>query len=442
MPNEVYANNNEVACKAASGKSICGLPDVCFTPPENPATPPGVPVPYPNTGLASDTTKGSRSVRISKKEVMLKNKSYFKTSYGDEAGCAAKKGMVSSVHRGKVYFVAWSMNVKVEGQNVDRHFDLTTHNHASPVPNEAVPWPYLDTVDVPLNHPCYADIQKEKEACKDEEDPCRAADLHNPPGTTKPFDTTIATSVGSHRDRDEWLQATDRADRNACLAARRCRLEPYKGGDCCCPGQTGHHLVEASSFFKTGRGDKGDLAITGMKWTNTEAKDRPSDEYDENKAPCICTEGTTSTQGSHGMMHTEMKAINSAAPDKNLNFTDGTTTVAESVKSVTYREAKDNATQAVKTVFPLSGCNPKCIEAQLDNYYNQMGVNDNTDLVAVTAGKADKQLASAQEYTRTSAQQRYQEVMEENWRKFDPTEAFSPDPLTGAPTGNFGLFSR
>ena len=87
-----------------------------MTPPENPATPPGVPVPYPNTGLASDTTDGSKSVQISGKEIMLKNKSYFKKSMGDEAGCAAKKGCVTSVNRGKVYFIAWSMDVKVEGE--------------------------------------------------------------------------------------------------------------------------------------------------------------------------------------------------------------------------------------------------------------------------------------------------------------------------------------
>ena len=135
MANDVYANNNEIACKAGDGKSICAFPDVCMTPPENPATPPGVPVPYPNTGMASDTTDGSRSVQISGKEIMLKNKSYFKQSTGDEAGCAAKKGVVTSVNRGKVYFIAWSMDVKVEGENVVRHLDMTTHNHASPVTN-------------------------------------------------------------------------------------------------------------------------------------------------------------------------------------------------------------------------------------------------------------------------------------------------------------------
>ena len=62
MSNQVFANGRELACKAGSGKTICAMPDVCMTPPENPATPPGVPVPYPNTGLASDTSDGSTTV--------------------------------------------------------------------------------------------------------------------------------------------------------------------------------------------------------------------------------------------------------------------------------------------------------------------------------------------------------------------------------------------
>jgi hypothetical protein len=93
MANDVFANGREVACKAADGKSICAFPDVCMTPPENPATPPGVPVPYPNTGFARDTTEGSRTVRISGKEVMLKNKSHFKTSTGDEAGAPPRRAL-------------------------------------------------------------------------------------------------------------------------------------------------------------------------------------------------------------------------------------------------------------------------------------------------------------------------------------------------------------
>lgn len=147
MANQVFANGMEVSCKAADGKSICAFPDVCFTPPQTPATPPGVPIPYPNTGLASDTSDGSTTVKISGQEVMLKNKSYFKKSTGDEAGCAPKKGVINSKITGKVYFTAWSMDVKVEGENVVRHLDLTTHNHGSTA-NEGIPFPHLDQMFV------------------------------------------------------------------------------------------------------------------------------------------------------------------------------------------------------------------------------------------------------------------------------------------------------
>lgn len=143
MANQVFANAMEISCKSASGKSICASPDVCFTPPQTPATPPGVPIPYPNTGMSSDTSNGSTSVNISGKEIMLKNKSYFSKSTGDEAGCAPKKGLVTSKNTGKVYFNMWSMDVKVEGENVVRHLDITTHNHAS-MPGNSPPMPYTD----------------------------------------------------------------------------------------------------------------------------------------------------------------------------------------------------------------------------------------------------------------------------------------------------------
>src|SRR5436190_17675507 len=104
MGNQVYANMMEVSCKSASGKTICSFPDVCFTPPQTPATPPGVPIPYPNTGLASDTTDGSSTVKATGEEAMLKSQSNFKSSSGDEAGSAPKKGLINSKISGKVFF--------------------------------------------------------------------------------------------------------------------------------------------------------------------------------------------------------------------------------------------------------------------------------------------------------------------------------------------------
>ncbi len=142
MALKVYANGRELSGKAGSGKSICAFPDVCMTPPESPPTPPGIPIPYPNTGMASDTSSGSKKVKAAGKELVLKNKSFFKKSAGDEAGCAAKKGVITSKNMGKVYFNSWSMDVKIEGKNVVRHFDLTTHNHASQ-PGQTPPWPHV-----------------------------------------------------------------------------------------------------------------------------------------------------------------------------------------------------------------------------------------------------------------------------------------------------------
>lgn len=214
MGNDVFANGREVSCKAADGKSICAFPDVCFTPPENPATPPGVPIPYPNTGMASDTTSGSKKVKVSGKEVMLKNKSYFKKSMGDEAGSAAKKGVITSTNRGKVYFTSWSMDVKFEGSNVVRMLDLTTHNHMS-MPGNSPPWAYIDTVAMAEDSPCKKDAQNAKDACKN----------------SKP----VRVGKRWHRECDEQ-----------CKKAMECVLVP-KGKDkemCCRPDNTGDHLIE------------------------------------------------------------------------------------------------------------------------------------------------------------------------------------------------------
>lgn len=156
MANKVFANMMEVSCKAASGKTICAFPDVCMTPPMTPATPPGVPIPYPNTGMASDATDGSTSVTISGKEIMLKNKSSFSKSSGDEAGSAPKKGVVTSKNMGKVFFNMWSMDVKVEGENVVRHLDITTHNHAS-MPGNSPPMPHMDGMAPPGPSPSSSD---------------------------------------------------------------------------------------------------------------------------------------------------------------------------------------------------------------------------------------------------------------------------------------------
>lgn len=128
---EVFANGKEVACKKGDGKVVAAMPDVCLSPPPPPAGP--VPVPYPNSSFAKDTQAGSKTVKIQGAEAMLRDSSFYSTSpLGNEAATRNFGGsVVTHTITGKTFFVAWSMDVKFEGENVDRHTDLTTSNHAS-----------------------------------------------------------------------------------------------------------------------------------------------------------------------------------------------------------------------------------------------------------------------------------------------------------------------
>lgn len=327
MGNEVYANNMEVSCKQGAGKSICAFPDVCFTPPQTPATPPGVPIPYPNTGMDGDASDGSSTVKISQQEIMLKNKSFFKQSTGDEAGCAPKKGVVTSTNKGKVYFNAWSMDVKVEGENVVRHLDMTTHNH-NPPPGQTPPWPFLakQTVTKEIG-PCKEEIKNEKTACAD----C------TPHGTGDP------------------------CKKPDCQAARKCSLSPYggKGSPNCCPPQVAHHILPNSCL--QGRGSRGDSStnVTGLKKTGPNA-------YTEENAPCVCCSGKKGVKnpiGTHKKMHDltkkKLKAILVAG------------------KTLTYEQARSAAAEAHEETFRGKDgkpqCSKECIEAQVDAHMKKTG---------------------------------------------------------------------
>lgn len=124
MPVTVTANSPmSVSHQGSTGVSIA-FPDVCKTP-----TPGGpVPIPYPNVAQSADTSDGSSSVKMDGKPVMLK-KSNFKMSTGDEAGSAM--GVVSNKIKGKLKFVNYSFDVKVEGQNVCRLADPSQQNMGS-----------------------------------------------------------------------------------------------------------------------------------------------------------------------------------------------------------------------------------------------------------------------------------------------------------------------
>jgi hypothetical protein len=371
MGNDVFANGREVSCKAADGKSICAFPDVCFTPPQTPVTPPGVPVPYPNTGFASDTTDGSKNVKISGKEVMLKNKSYFKKSTGDEAGCAPKKGFVTSTNTGKVYFTSWSMDVKFEGENVTRFMDMTTHNHvcSSAPANAPPPWMYVDQMafDQSGGKICEDEKKKAEDACKNSE----------------------VTGKGKNAKRD-CSKAPD------CKKAQQCVLVPKKNDKsfCCSPDNTGHHLVEVHCFTPTaGRGEKSRLP--GL------------DKYNDEDAPCVCA-SSSRHDGSHGILHAvqgQLEGAFNAAGSILCEWAGAGPLIGKgkrgpAVSKWNYKQARDVGTMAHKTAFPH--CNAVCIQNQLDEYHKEKGINDDTalrtDPVSRKGGKlSDDQIKQVQE---------------------------------------------
>ncbi len=166
MQTNVFANNLEIASKAADGKAISAFPDPCWSPPAPSAGP--VVIPYSNTVFAKDITNGTRTVFICGKEVAIEDHSYFATSTGNEAATEAfAKGTATHVIKGKAYFQSWSFDVVFEGFGVARHTDLTTHNHGSK-PANTPPTYYMDDPDTKAK--CKNDLDKLKKKCEHSEE--------------------------------------------------------------------------------------------------------------------------------------------------------------------------------------------------------------------------------------------------------------------------------
>ncbi len=121
MSQKTFANGRGVAHKGSGGMSIV-FPDVCKTP--SPGGP--VPIPYPNTGKASDTSGGPTKVKTDGQMPMVKGAKY-QMSAGDEAGTAGG-GVMSSKFKGACEFMLYSFDVKFEGKNVCRLGDSLFHN--------------------------------------------------------------------------------------------------------------------------------------------------------------------------------------------------------------------------------------------------------------------------------------------------------------------------
>jgi hypothetical protein len=323
----VYANGMSIACKVADGKTIAAMPDVCLSPPTPPAGP--VPLPYPNTAMASDTDNGSKTVQIGGQEVMLKDQSTFKKSTGDEAATKSLgMGVVSHQIQGEVNFAAWSMDVKFEGENVPRHLDLTLHNEMC-TPANTPTWPYIDKNAMPRLGPCSKEAAKEKDACSGKN-----------------------------------TRAKQCADKK-CRNARACMLVPNKpdrraGQGGCCKGQTPHHLVEVHSFTPSGGRVKG-------------VRLQQFSEYQDKKAPCVCCDESSRYYGDHGSMH----AIQGMWERAHMNPPPAPRSQMGGNGGWNYGAAKKGALAAHSKTFKKAGCRDGCIDAQLDAYHKQIGVEGN-----------------------------------------------------------------
>jgi hypothetical protein len=162
---------------------------------------------------------------------------------------------------------------------------------------------------------------------------------------------------------------------NPCMRARKCLLVPYNkadsangwAGNGCCPGQTGHHLMPDAMFRSRDKAIQ-DKALS--QWKSTYGGEKPKesltyndmprdkkpttkcwDNYAEGPAPTICLEGSDNTSGSHGVVHAATETIITpfrAKPE--MDYNTATKLLAKEI-SIAY------------------GCNPNCLEAQLDEYY-------------------------------------------------------------------------
>jgi hypothetical protein len=321
----VFANGNSIACKAASGKSAAAMPDVCLSPPSPPAGP--IPIPYPNTSSASDTTDGSKSVQIGGMEVMLKNKSTFKTSTGNEAATRNfGMGVVTHKIQGKAAFVAWSMDVKFEGENIPRHLDLMGHNEASDPPN-LPPWSYFDSMTAAESADC-ADLKKKVD------DKCSEHVANNTSSSG------TVNRAGTMRDICNDPDA-------GCKDASKCMLVEYGGSGSpnCCPGATGHHLVPVHCFMPPGARKLGGDPYDD--WPN----------YDVDEAPTACVEG-----GSKQKEHGELHQLFDESEDSHL-------VGGISAGSWPFSAANSAAASSLKKVN--ASCDEKCTKAQLSAYHRK-----------------------------------------------------------------------
>lgn len=164
---------------------------------------------------------------------------------------------------------------------------------------------------------------------------------------------------------------------NPCLRERRCQLVPMKntgairaasGGNGCCPGQTGHHLLPREMFNrKIKQVIPGEFVKSGPKkgTPKTKSVEDPSNCQDytgamHDNAPVVCVEGTTNKSGSHGIIHNRFTAL-----------MEGHINASRGVDSISNDVAIEAAVKSHNQTFKPP-CEPNCLRAQLHAFYDKL----------------------------------------------------------------------
>jgi hypothetical protein len=121
MAQTTFVNGRGIVHQTSDGSSTV-FPDICLTPVGKKT----VPIPYSNTGVSADTSKGPVTVFTDGSMPMVRDAEYAKTT-GDEPG--TEGGIISGTYKDVCKFMNYSFDVKFEGRNVCRLGDQVFHNN-------------------------------------------------------------------------------------------------------------------------------------------------------------------------------------------------------------------------------------------------------------------------------------------------------------------------
>lgn len=135
MSVSVGVNHLSVIHGGSGGVTPC-FPDICKTP----FGLGSIPIPYPNIAKSADASKTATKVFADGEPLCVKS-STFARSTGDQPGSLG--GMISGKHMGAAEFINYSFDVKAEGKNVPRAFDLMLHNNKNTAPFPVLQGPVI-----------------------------------------------------------------------------------------------------------------------------------------------------------------------------------------------------------------------------------------------------------------------------------------------------------